>query len=266
MAFYLNSQMLRKISEPSTNQCQYGLSDGPGCGPVSVECLLVSAVGASCPGTEWEGEGEDAQTVEKGQLGNLASHQHPAEGWRARHSKMGMGMECPEEAKGGSGVKGEEETLSSALGQTPSCSFPTSFRAAPSFLSPSTRCLKRRKPLLGTFLYWPFSLSITLETATKLAWTKPGTPSPAHSPIHFTKQHEPFLCWTSVVVHMAQPPVPKGEFNMTRFQSGFKQPAVQNGYSPLLSLKQIAFFLRNKCCPNMHTDPWPRFNVQRKWS
>jgi hypothetical protein len=88
-----------------------------------------------------------------------------------------------------------------------------------------------------------------LETATKLAWTKPGTPSPAHSPIHFTKQHEPFLCWTSVVVHMAQPPVPKGEFNMTRFQSGFKQPAVQNGYSPLLSLKQIAFFWEINAVP-----------------
>lgn len=58
MTFYLNTQMLRKITEPSTSQsARTGLCGEAGSGPLSVECLLSSAVRASCPVRGWEGDG-----------------------------------------------------------------------------------------------------------------------------------------------------------------------------------------------------------------
>lgn len=71
--------MPRQTTEPSTN---HGASTGwvmiLAVVPFSVEGLLVSAARASCPVRGWEGEGEDAQASEKGQLGRLALQLHPA--------------------------------------------------------------------------------------------------------------------------------------------------------------------------------------------
>lgn len=90
-----------------------------------MEGLLVSAVSASCPGPSGKQREKMHRLQEEPAEKAGFSVTQPRGG--EPHIARGVGIGCRKKAGGGRGLKGEGEIISSASGQTPSCSFPCSF-------------------------------------------------------------------------------------------------------------------------------------------